>query len=108
LANAVEYKSDILKTELEKIAADFPEFEPKVRGLGMIYALELPSGVANEVSAEAFERGLVIETAGADDQVLKFLPSLLIDENLLHEGIGIIRDSLKVLSERRNKMMTGQ
>jgi diaminobutyrate-2-oxoglutarate transaminase len=108
LAKAVEYKGNLLKTELEKIAAEFPEFEPKVRGLGMIYALELPHGVANETSAEAFERGLIIETAGADDQVLKFLPSLLIDEDLLHEGLGIIRESLKALSQRRDKMLTGQ
>lgn len=108
LSKAVEYKGKLIREELEKIAGEFPEFEPKVRGLGMIWGLEMSPGVASDTSAEAFTRGMVIETSGADDQVLKFLPSLLIEEDLLHEGLGIIRDSLQALSERRQKMVTGQ
>lgn len=107
LSKAVEYKSNLLREELEKLASEFPEFEPKVKGIGLIMGLEMTPGVASETSQEAFSRGLIIETAGANDQVLKFLPSLLIDENLLHEGLGIIRESLTTLADRRKKMLTG-
>lgn len=107
LSHAIEYKSNLLREELEKLAADFPQFEPKVKGLGMIMGLEMTPGVASETSQEAFARGLIIETAGADDQVLKFLPSLLIEEELLQEGLKIIRESLTVLADRRDKMRTG-
>lgn len=107
LSQAVEYKSNIIREELDKLAAEFPQFEPKVKGIGMIMGLEMTPGVAGETSKEAFSRGLIIETAGANDQVLKFLPSLLIEESLIHEGMAIIRESLAALADRRKKMLTG-
>lgn len=108
LARAVTYKGDIMRTELERIIERFPELDARLRGLGMVYGLELPQpGVAGEASTECFERGLIIETAGADDQVLKFLPSLLIEEEHLREGLQIVEDSLAALVERRQRTQTG-
>ncbi|MCW8193808.1 diaminobutyrate--2-oxoglutarate transaminase [Proteobacteria bacterium 005FR1] len=108
LAQAIKYKADILRTELENLAAKFPELEASVRGLGMIQGLVLPQiGVAGEASKEAFERGLIIETAGADSQVLKFLPSLLIEEELLREGLGIVEQALQALVDKRQQLMSG-
>lgn len=108
LQKAVEYKGQIIHDALTQMSADFPELEPKVRGLGMIWGLEMSAGMAGEASKEAFSRGLLIETAGADDQVLKFLPSLLIDEDTLREGLDVIRESLAALVEKQRKVMTGQ
>lgn len=108
MGKVVEYKGNIIEEELKKMAADFPELEPQVRGVGMVWGLELASGMANEASHEAFTRGLVMETAGADDQVLKFLPSLLIEEDILREGLQIVRDSLTALVEKQRKMITGE
>lgn len=107
LATAVKHKGEFIQKGLQKIADEFPQFNPKVRGLGMIWGLEMTPGVASETSSEAFERGLIIETSGADDQVLKFLPSLLIEEELVTEGLEIIRASLQALADKREKMMTG-
>ena len=107
LSKAVEYKGQLITRELEKIAEEFPQFCPRVKGLGMIKGLEMTPGVAGETSQEAFARGLLVETAGAEDQVLKFLPSLLIEEGLLLEGFGIIRESLQALAKRRKDMLTG-
>ncbi|MAN53248.1 MULTISPECIES: diaminobutyrate--2-oxoglutarate transaminase [Marinimicrobium] len=108
MGKVVEYKGNIIEEELKKMAADFPELEPQVRGVGMVWGLELAAGMANEASQEAFTRGLVMETAGADDQVLKFLPSLLIEEDILREGLQIVRDSLTALVEKQRKMITGE
>ncbi len=107
LVKAIAYKGDIIKSELEKIVKDFPELNPSLRGLGMVWGLEMAPGMAGETSKLAFTKGLIIETAGADDQVLKFLPSLLIEEDILREGIDIIRDCLKSLVENQQKMITG-
>ena len=108
LAQAIKYKGELLRTELEKLAAKYPQLEASVRGLGMIQGLVLPqNGVAGETSSECFQRGLIIETAGADDHVLKFLPSLLIGEDLLHEGLSIVDEALGALVERRQKMLSG-
>lgn len=108
MGKVVEYKGNIIEEELKKMAADFPELEPQVRGVGMVWGLELAAGMANEASHEAFTRGLVMETAGADDQVLKFLPSLLIEEDILREGLQVVRDSLAALVEKQRKMITGE
>jgi diaminobutyrate-2-oxoglutarate transaminase len=108
LGRAIEYKSGILRTELDAIAAKYPELEPRLRGVGMIWGLELPQpGVAREASQAAFERGLVIETAGAEDQVLKFLPALTIEEDLLREGLQVVDDALGSLVERRRQTIEG-
>lgn len=108
IAQAVEYKGNIMQEALQQMATDFPELKPRVRGLGMVWGLELAPGMANEASQEAFSRDLLIETAGAEDQVLKFLPSLLIEEQILREGLDIIRECLATLVENRQKIMTGE
>lgn len=102
LAQAVTQKGEILRTELERIAASVPGLNPEVRGLGMVWGIEMdPPGLAGEASQEAFQRGLLIETAGARDHVLKFLPPLVIEEELLREGLGIIEQSLQSLAKKR-------
>ncbi|MDZ7785299.1 MAG: hypothetical protein U5K56_20890 [Halioglobus sp.] len=46
----------------------------------------------------------MIETAGDRDQVLKFLPSLLIEEEFLREGLEIVDQALGALLERRENL----
>jgi len=108
LARAVAHKGELLRTGLEQIAAKHPDLAPSVRGVGMIWGLELPQpGVAREASQLAFERGLVIETAGAQDHVLKFLPALTIEEPLLEEGLAVVDECLGTLMKRRRQTVEG-
>ncbi|SDJ99298.1 diaminobutyrate--2-oxoglutarate transaminase [Microbulbifer yueqingensis] len=108
LSQAVLRNGELIQKELQRIADKYPELDARVRGLGMVWGIELPqSGVAGAASAECFERGLLVETAGDRDQVLKLLPSLLIEEELLREGLGIIDDALGVLVEKRHKAIGG-
>ncbi|MEN6475207.1 MAG: diaminobutyrate--2-oxoglutarate transaminase [Syntrophaceae bacterium] len=108
LTEAVRYKEQILKEELEKIVASYPELNAEVRGRGLIYGLKIPSlGFCDEVSTEAFNRGLVIELAGAEDDVLKFLPPLVIDEEVLRAGLAIIDESVGTLLQQKDAMKKG-
>ncbi|MEX2354132.1 MAG: diaminobutyrate--2-oxoglutarate transaminase [Gammaproteobacteria bacterium] len=108
LEKAIAYKGEIIREELQKMADKYPELNASVRGVGMVWGLVLPqTGVAGETSAEAFERGLIIETAGNTDQVLKFLPSLLIEEDLLREGLDVIDQSLGAIVDKREKLLSG-
>ena len=56
----------------------------------MILGVECTPEVAARATREAFRRGLMIETAGTNDQVLKVLCPLVIDDALLREGLTIL------------------
>ena len=51
--------------------------------------------LAGKVSAQAFERGLIVETAGSDDEVLKVLCPLNISTSLLKQGLDILEESYR-------------
>ncbi len=90
-AEAVKYKGRIMEEELSKIVDKYPQLDIELRGIGMVWGLDIPrSGFASMVSREAFENNLIIELAGADDNVVKFLPALTIDEETLRKGMTII------------------
>jgi diaminobutyrate-2-oxoglutarate transaminase len=69
--------------------------EGEVRGRGLIHGIQFADKtLAGRVSKAAFERGLIIETAGPQDEVIKVLPPLTIDEAALEQGLGIIGQSI--------------
>ena len=107
LSEAVKYKGAVIEKELLAIAKKYPELNAEVRGRGMIYGLEIMErGLAGEISEKCFENGLVIELAGADDQVVKFLPALTIDEETLLRGISIVDQSIAtILQEKRDNLI---
>lgn len=108
LSEAVLYKEKILREELERMAEKYSEYNASVRGYGMIYGLHIPElNFCSEVSAEAFTRGVVIELAGADDDVLKFLPPLIIEEEILKKGLKIVDESIAAVIEKKQAMKTG-
>ncbi len=108
LSEAVLYKETIIREELERIAKKYSDYGPAVRGRGMIYGLHIPEmNLCSEVSAEAFSRGLIIELAGADNDVLKFLPPLVIEEEHLRRGLEIVDESIEATLERKMAMING-
>lgn len=108
LSNAVRYKSDIMKQALSGIVEKFPELNASVRGRGMIFGLDIPErGFCSEISERCFENGLIIELAGADDQVVKFLPPLVIDEETLVKGLVIVEQSIAELVEEKKEKLKG-
>ncbi len=57
--------------------------------------------IASDITRAAFRRNLIIETSGADDQIIKLLCPLTISDENLTKGIEIIEQSVK---EACNKM----
>ncbi|GAA1054947.1 diaminobutyrate--2-oxoglutarate transaminase [Agromyces luteolus] len=94
--DGVAAKSALLRRELDAIAAEHAEQGFVVRGRGLFQGIACDGDrtLAGRVSKAAFERGLVIETSGAHDEVLKFLPALTITEEELRRGLAIVRESL--------------
>lgn len=99
----IERKGEILRERLERIAAVKGEWSGffKVRGRGMIQGLVCGDGdIADQITTKAFENHLIIETSGANDQVVKCLPPLTIGNDQLNEALDIletcIADVIKV------------
>lgn len=91
----VESKGKKIEKRLNEIKDKYAEENLSIRGVGMAWGVDFHcEGRASDVSAAAFERGLVIETAGADASVLKFLPPLIIENELLDEGLQIVEDAI--------------
>lgn len=73
----------------------------RVRGRGLIQGIELDDAMSEEVSAMAFSRGLIIETSGGHNQVLKLLPPLMIESGVLAEGLDLLEASIAEVSALR-------
>jgi 4-aminobutyrate aminotransferase/(S)-3-amino-2-methylpropionate transaminase len=91
---------DIMLPRLRKLAETHPEIGD-VRGRGAMIAIELvkpgtlePDAAATGKVAQAcHQAGLVVLTCGTFGNVLRFLPPLVISEQLLDEGLSILEDA---------------
>lgn len=89
--SSIQHKSSLLKTELSAIRARIGTRQITLKGRGMMQGLQLPSGRhADAVVRNAFEDGLVIETSGPNDEVVKCLPALTISTQQLDDGLRIL------------------
>ncbi len=103
--DTIRRKANIMGSCLEHIVRGYPQGRFAARGRGMIQALtaENPE-LAGRIAARAFEAGLVVETSGSQDQVVKLLPPLTIDEPLLRRGLEILeRSAADVLGVSRTE-----
>jgi diaminobutyrate-2-oxoglutarate transaminase len=95
LSQAVSQKSRMLAEILRGLEHRYPQLDPQVRGAGLIYGFEISSPErCRQVAREAFNRGLIIELCGAKSNVLKFIPALTIEEEVLREGLDVIDRSI--------------
>jgi diaminobutyrate-2-oxoglutarate transaminase len=65
------------------------------RGRGMVHGLDFGDGeLAGRVSAEAFSRGLLVERAGSQDEVVKLLPALTASDDELAQGLALLTEAV--------------
>jgi diaminobutyrate-2-oxoglutarate transaminase len=88
LADDVRRRSKIVRDHLDRLAC---MHGGKVRGRGLIQGIAFDDiDAARTISRAAFEQGVVVETAGRQDEVLKILPPLTIPDEELVRGLEII------------------
>lgn len=101
LTREVERKGRLVSDRFERIAHTHPSLRADVRGRGFIRGLDCGTpGAAGMISAGCFERGLIMETSGIDDQVLKFLAPLTIDDADLNQGLDIVEAAAAEVAAR--------
>jgi diaminobutyrate-2-oxoglutarate transaminase len=97
----IQEKANLYKMKIDEIIAKYPELNGEARGRGLMQGIAVHvDDLASKICAEAFDRGLILETSGPNDEVVKFLPPLIIDEKGIMKGMEILDDSIaKVLSK---------
>ena len=91
----------VLKPALLELQAKYPIIGD-VRGIGAMLAIELVKPGTHEpdadsvtaVAAYAAQQGVLVLTAGTYGNVLRFLPSLAISDDLLRDAVSVLDDAL--------------
>ncbi|MFH8570701.1 4-aminobutyrate--2-oxoglutarate transaminase [Streptomyces sp. NPDC017993] len=95
---------EVMKPRLEAMAEKF-DIVGEVRGRGAMIAIELVRSGSKDPNPEAtaalakacHQEGLLVLTTGTYGNVLRFLPPLVIGEDLLNEGLDIIEAAFATL-----------
>ncbi|SHK36405.1 diaminobutyrate aminotransferase apoenzyme [Pseudonocardia thermophila] len=100
LERATIAKGEKVEAALTELAAasSAVELTPKGRGLARGLQFGQPE-LAAKVCAAAFERGLLMETSGPSDEVMKIMPPLTVTDAELDEGLAIVADSVRAVTE---------
>ena len=62
------------------------------------------SDLAAKITHKAFQKNMIIETSGADDQVVKFLCPLIISDESLKKGIDIVEQAIKEVCAKEDSI----
>jgi diaminobutyrate-2-oxoglutarate transaminase len=97
-------KASFAADRLEDLVARYLDGKGDVRGKGMMLGIAMSDpGLAAKISSAAFARGLIVETCGPRNEVLKLLPPLTIELDTLSEGLDILEAAFgEVVGARRH------
>jgi len=85
---SITERGNIIHAHLSALLTRYHGRTIALRGRGMIWGLDVGSGVlARQIIDQVFKDGLILEASGADDQVLKIMPALTIDTETLRQGL---------------------
>lgn len=102
----VQSMGEIVRHRLETIASEHGRgFAVRGRGMALGFDCQMAE-IAQATTRKAFEKGLIVEQCGAVDQVIKFLPALTIDSEILNRGIQIFEESLVETLEETSFALT--
>ncbi|MDN5755279.1 MAG: diaminobutyrate--2-oxoglutarate transaminase [Arthrobacter sp.] len=71
----------------------------ELRGRGLLSGVVFPDhSIATKVAAESFANGLLVETSGSEDEVLKIMPPLTITAEELQRGLTVLGNAVRTVT----------
>ena len=100
--NEIAEKSAQVTKRLKHIADKYGVTKARLKGRGLMQGIDVISGeIADEITTKAFEKGLIIETAGNLGQVIKVFCPLTITMEKLNAGLDIVESAFaEVLGDK--------
>ena len=101
----IKRKGRYVTERLEKIVSKYGEGNFNALGRGMFQGINCVNGeIAGKITHNAFTKGLIIETSGADDHVVKFLCPLIISDENLKRGLDIVEESIREVCAKEDSI----
>jgi 4-aminobutyrate aminotransferase/(S)-3-amino-2-methylpropionate transaminase len=105
LVERARHLETILRSSLEAIAAKHPEIG-EIRGRGAMIAIELVKAGTKDPNPELMakvikycqSKGVLILTAGSYGNVIRFLPPLVITDELLKDALGVLAEAFDAVA----------
>ena len=97
-----------VRTKMKALAGEFGQIGD-IRGLGAMVAVEIVNGrddrtpnkaAVSGIVAEAHKRGILLLSAGLYSNVIRFLMPLVITDEQLAEGVGVLEDAFGVVFDK--------
>ncbi|MEX2697220.1 diaminobutyrate--2-oxoglutarate transaminase [Rhizobium mongolense] len=104
-AKEVKEKATLARGVVETVAE---QYGLSVKGKGLLLGLDFSNTQDCAAVKEAcFQDGLIIETCGPKDEVLKILPPLTISRSEFDDGLQIVRSALNKVHSSSRRLATG-
>ncbi len=101
----IQRKGRYIDKRLSKMAEAYGEGNFTTRGRGMFQGINCIDGeLASKITKKSFGNGLLIETSGAEDQVVKILCPLTITDHNLKKGLDILEAAIKDVCAKEDDM----
>ena len=92
----IKRKGEYVSRRIDAIIEKYGEGNFSSKGRGMFQGINCVNGeLAGKITSKAFKNGLIIETSGADDHIVKFLCPLIISDENLKQGLDIVESAIK-------------
>ena len=107
---AIQKKAQLIETFLNKLVTGYPQAKLTRRGRGMMQGVACADpALADRITSIAFQNGLIIETSGGRDEVVKLLVPLTIEQETLLKGLDILEQAVaEAVSEARSRAVAGK
>lgn len=104
-SDEIKRKGQYTSERLESIVAKYGDGNFNTRGRGMFQGINCVNGdIAGKITRAAFKKGLIIETSGADDQIVKFFCPLVITDDSLKKGIDIVEEAVREVCAKEDEI----
>lgn len=104
-AKEVTAKGNYIAKRVYEWVLRFGEGNFSAKGRGMFRGINCVNGdIASQITRAAFKKGLIIETSGADDHVVKFLCPLVISMENLEKGMDIVEESIREVCAKEDSI----
>jgi len=95
-SDEIKRKGRYTSERLENIVSQYGDGNFTTKGRGMFQGINCVSGdIAGKITRTAFKKGLIIETSGADDHIVKFFCPLITSDDNLKKGIDIVESAIR-------------